>query len=235
VLLKASIHDYAVILLDRDLPVANGHEVCTQLAARRPEARILMLAPAAGVEERIRGLRLGADDYLSEPFDLRELVARVHALIRRSGRARAPVLRHGDVELDPARREVTRAGRRVPLQPKEFGVLLALLEADGAVVSAEDLLERVWDENVDPFTNVVRVVMMTLRGSRMGVRQQPVRSRRQHHRYDDDGRQHPDDHGDHDDDRRHHDERIGVNRIGPAQRAQARDPGAAPAPRIAAQ
>jgi DNA-binding response OmpR family regulator len=111
----------------------------------------------------VDGLGLGADDYLPKPFQWKELVARIHALARRAGRARPTTLRVGDLELDPARRSVTRAGQELDLTPKEFGVLEALMSADGAAVSAEELLQRVWDENADPFTNTVRMTVMTLR------------------------------------------------------------------------
>jgi DNA-binding response OmpR family regulator len=160
---KAAVHEYDVIVLDRDLPVVHGDEVCRRLTDGDPRARIMMLTAAGEIEDRIDGLTLGADDYLPKPFDLRELVARIRALGRRPSRARPPVLCNGELELDCARREVRRTGRRIELQRKEFGVLQALLEADGAVISAEQLLARVWDENVDPFSNIVRVVVMTLR------------------------------------------------------------------------
>jgi DNA-binding response OmpR family regulator len=160
---KAAVHEYDVIVLDRDLPVVHGDDVCQRLIDSGTQARIIMLTASGAIEERVGGLALGADDYLSKPFDLRELIARIRALGRRSGRIQPPVLRNGELELDPARREVRRAGRGIELQRKEFGVLEVLLESDGAVVSAEQLLERVWDENTDPFSNIVRVVVMTLR------------------------------------------------------------------------
>jgi DNA-binding response OmpR family regulator len=124
---------------------------------------IIMLTAQGDPASRIVGLELGADDYLPKPFEWKELVARIRALARRAGRARPAVLRRGDLELDPARRSVTRAGADVDLTPKEFGVLEALMSADGAAVSAEDLLQQVWDENADPFTNTVRMTVMTLR------------------------------------------------------------------------
>jgi DNA-binding response OmpR family regulator len=157
------VNSYDVVVLDRDLPGVHGDEVCRFLIATKPETRILMLTAAGEIGDRVEGLALGADDYLPKPFAFRELVARIRALSRRSGLPRPPVLGAGDVTLDPARRIVTRAGRPIALTRKEFGVLQTLLEAEGAVVSAEDLLERVWDEHADPFTNTVRVTVMTLR------------------------------------------------------------------------
>jgi two-component system response regulator VanR len=150
-------------VLDRDLPELHGDDVCRTLVRERPEVKILMLTAARSLDEMVDGLSLGADDYLAKPFRFAELVARVNALARRNGHARRPVLVAGDVELDPARRVAARGGRELALTPKEFGVLEVLLAAQGAVVSAEELLERVWDENTDPFTNTVRMVVMTLR------------------------------------------------------------------------
>jgi DNA-binding response OmpR family regulator len=160
---KSFINSYDVVVLDRDLPAVHGDEVCKSLIATRPETRIIMLTAAGDIGDRVEGLALGADDYLPKPFAFQELVARIRALSRRGGPPRPPVLSAADVTLDPARRTVTRAGRPITLAPKEFGVLQTLLEAAGAVVSAEDLLERVWDEHADPFTNTVRVTIMTLR------------------------------------------------------------------------
>jgi DNA-binding response OmpR family regulator len=162
-LVNARVHPYDVVVLDRDLPELHGDEVCIALNAERPDMKILMLTAARTTDDLVRGLALGADDYLPKPFRFAELVARVHALARRAGHARPPVLRHDDVELDPARRTATRAGVDLGLSPKEFGVLEALLAADGAVLSSEALLERVWDANVDPFTNIVRMTVMKLR------------------------------------------------------------------------
>ncbi|MDQ4070953.1 MAG: response regulator transcription factor [Actinomycetota bacterium] len=159
---KAAINRYDVVVLDRDLPVVHGDDVCRTLVSSS-EARILMLTAATAVPERVEGLNLGADDYLGKPFAFAELVARVQALGRRSQPALPPVLVHGDLTLDPGRRLVTRAGKPVALTPKEFGVLEVLLSARGAVVSTEDLLEKVWDEFADPFTNTVRVTVMSLR------------------------------------------------------------------------
>ena len=162
-LFQARVHPYDVVVLDRDLPTLHGDEVCRALSAEQPGTKILMLTAARGLADVVEGLALGADDYLGKPFRFEELVARVHALARRSGTARPPVLRRGGVELDPARRTAARDGAELGLSSKEFGVLEALLAADGAVVSAEALLERVWDANVDPFTNTVRMTVMKLR------------------------------------------------------------------------
>jgi DNA-binding response OmpR family regulator len=159
---KASINRYDVVVLDRDLPVVHGDDVCRDLVSSS-DARILMLTASTAVPERVEGLNLGADDYLGKPFAFAELVARVQALGRRSQPALPPVLVHGDLTLDRGRRLVTRAGKPVSLSRKEFGVLEVLLSAQGAVVTTEDLLEKVWDEFTDPFTNTVRVTVMSLR------------------------------------------------------------------------
>ncbi|MGS2612939.1 response regulator transcription factor [Micromonospora sp. LZ34] len=160
---RLGVNDYDVVVLDRDLPVVHGDEVCRAIVDSGGETRVLMLTAAAAVRERVAGLALGADDYLTKPFALVELSARVHALSRRSRRAAPPTLARAGIVLDPGRREVHRDGRYVPLSRKEFAVLVELLRADGAVVSAEELLERAWDEHIDPFTNVVRVTVMKLR------------------------------------------------------------------------
>ncbi len=162
-LTKAAVNKYDIVVLDRNLPLVHGDDVCRELVSRHSPARILMLTAAGSIQDRVTGLDLGADDYLPKPFALKELVARIRALGRRSATALAPVLAAGDLRLDPARHEAERAGRDLGLTKKEFGVLEVLLSADGRVVSAEELLERVWDENADPFTNVVRVTIMTLR------------------------------------------------------------------------
>jgi two-component system, OmpR family, response regulator VanR len=163
-LVKARVVPYDVVVLDRDLPEVHGDDVCRHLSAGdERETKVLMLTAADGVEDLVEGLTIGADDYLPKPFEWKELVARVRALARRAGRARPAILSRGDLELDPARRSVTRGGQELDLTPKEFGVLEALMEADGATVSAEELLYRVWDENADPFTNTVRMTIMTLR------------------------------------------------------------------------
>jgi two-component system response regulator VanR len=162
-LIKARVVPYDVVVLDRDLPEIHGDEVCRRLSGDERETKVLMLTAADSLDDVVDGLTLGADDYLPKPFEWKELVARIRALARRAGRARPALLRRGDLELDPARRSVTRAGAELELTPKEFGVLEALMAADGAAVSAEDLLQRVWDENADPFTNTVRMTIMTLR------------------------------------------------------------------------
>ncbi|MFF0520199.1 response regulator transcription factor [Actinomadura nitritigenes] len=155
--------EYDVVVLDRDLPTVHGDEVCRELAERRGPARILMLTAAGDVEDRVDGLSLGADDYLPKPFVFGELVARVRALARRTGVPVPPVLERRGIRLDPHRRRVARDGRELRLTNKEFAVLEELLRAEGGVVSAERLLERAWDENIDPFSNIVRVTMATLR------------------------------------------------------------------------
>jgi DNA-binding response OmpR family regulator len=160
---RLGVNEYDVLILDRDLPTVDGDEVCRRVIASLPETRILMLTAASAVAERVAGLSLGADDYLGKPFAFTELVARVRALGRRARAAAPPVLERGDLRLDPNRREVFRAGLYVPLTRKEFAVLEELLRASGAVVTAEQLLERAWDEHIDPFTNVLRVTVMTLR------------------------------------------------------------------------
>jgi DNA-binding response OmpR family regulator len=160
---KADLADYDVVVLDRDLPGIHGDEVCRALRREQSGPSVLMLTAAGELDQIVDGLALGADDYLAKPFAFEELLARVQALGRRPRRSLPPVLARGNVELDPARHEVRRGGKPVELQPKEFAVLRVLLEADGGVVSSEELLARVWDENIDPFSNVVRVVVMTLR------------------------------------------------------------------------
>lgn len=160
---KATVTRYDVVVLDRDLPGMSGDELCREIVASGALTRVIMLTASGSVADRVEGLSLGADDYLAKPFAFDELVARVRALARRSTPVTPPVLRAGDVELDPARRTVTRAGAPVELTRKEFGVLEVLLAASGSVVSSEELLERVWDEHADPFTTTVRVTVMTLR------------------------------------------------------------------------
>ncbi|MGY0232340.1 response regulator transcription factor [Longispora urticae] len=154
---------YDVCVLDRDLPGMSGDDLCADLIASGALTRVLMLTASGSVADRIEGLELGADDYLGKPFDFDELVARIRALGRRATPAAPPVLRAGDVTLDPARMHADRAGRPLELTRKEFGLLSVLIKAGGAVVSSEELLERVWDANADPFTTTVRVTMMTLR------------------------------------------------------------------------
>jgi DNA-binding response OmpR family regulator len=162
-LTKTAITDYDVVVLDRDLPGIHGDEVCRRLVADERDCRVLMLTAAAGVADRVDGLRLGADDYLPKPFDAAELVARIRALARRARPRTAPTLGHGDLTLDSARRIVSRHGAPLTLNPKEFAVLEELLVAQGAVVSPEELLERVWDEHADPFTNAVKTTVSRLR------------------------------------------------------------------------
>ncbi|WP_153506220.1 response regulator transcription factor [Cumulibacter manganitolerans] len=160
---KASVTPYDVVILDRDLPGMSGDDIMKELAAAQSNSRVIMLTASGAVADRVEGLSLGADDYMAKPFAFAELIARVRALGRRSNPAAPPVLKAGDLELDSARRVVRRSGKEVDLTRKEFGVLEVLLQADGAVVSSEGLLDRVWDENADPFTTTVRVTMMTLR------------------------------------------------------------------------
>jgi DNA-binding response OmpR family regulator len=151
---------YDVIVLDRDLPRLHGDQVCRTLAGSGP--RILMLTAAAQVEDRVDGLELGADDYLGKPFVFAELVARVRALSRRAP-STPPVLLRGDLSVDRARHRASRGSRPLALTRKEFGILETLLAADGALVSAEELLVHVWDAEVDPFSNIVSVTMTRLR------------------------------------------------------------------------
>jgi DNA-binding response OmpR family regulator len=155
--------DYDVIVLDRDLPVVHGDEICQRMVASGSRARVLMLTAAGTIDDLVDGLELGADDYLPKPFDFPVLIARIGALYRRAQPALPPVLRHDDVELDRGQRRVCRGGRALDLSPKEFGVLELLLASAGRAVSAEELLERVWDEAADPFTNAVKVTMSRLR------------------------------------------------------------------------
>ena len=159
----AMVHRYDVAVLDRDMPGATGDQVCKQLIDAGTGTRVLMLTAAAGIRDRVDGLTLGADDYLTKPFAFAELVARVQALGRRSTPAVRPVLEYSGVLLDPARRFAAREGRSLDLTPKEFAVLEVLLRHAGQAVSTEDLLERAWDAHADPFTNAVRVAVMTLR------------------------------------------------------------------------
>jgi two-component system response regulator VanR len=162
-LFKARVNPYDVVVLDRDLPKLHGDDVCRALMAEQPRTKVLMLTAARSTDELVAGLRLGADDYLPKPFRFAELVARLHALARRTGEARPPVLTAGDVTLDPARRTAARAGADLDLTPKEFAVLQALLEAQGTLVTPEELVERVWDEQLDPLSNTLRMTVMTLR------------------------------------------------------------------------
>ncbi len=154
---------YDVVILDRDLPGTHGDDVCRSIAAQRSESRVLMLTAAGSVRDRVEGLGLGADDYLPKPFDFSEMVARVQALGRRPGSPQTGRLGSGDLQLDPAKRVVTRGGRTLALRPKEFAVLECLLVAEGKPVSAEELLERVWDSVTDPFTTTVKATVNRLR------------------------------------------------------------------------
>ena len=161
----AAVTAYDVVVLDRDIPGVHGDDVCKQIAAGGSPSRVLMLTAAGAVEDRVEGLGIGigADDYLPKPCDFSELVARVRALARRPGAALPPLLSSGDITLDPSRRAATRAGRRLPLNPRELAVLEVLLSVDGAVVSAEEILQRVWDEFADPFSQAVRTTISRLR------------------------------------------------------------------------
>jgi DNA-binding response OmpR family regulator len=160
---RLEINHYDVVVLDRDLPGVHGDDVCRTLVAQRSESRVLMLTAARSVKNRVEGLGLGADDYLPKPFDFAELVARIRALGRRAGAPLPASLEYGDLSMDPARRVAVRAGRRLPLTPKELAVLEYLLAADGRPVSSEELLERVWDEAADPFTSTVKTTVRRLR------------------------------------------------------------------------
>ncbi|RFA07125.1 DNA-binding response regulator [Subtercola boreus] len=154
---------YDVVILDRDIPVVHGDDVAARLARDHPDVRIMMLTAARALNERVTGFELGADDYLTKPFEFPELIARLRALERRTQPARPPVLEAYGLRLDAFRREVYREGRLIRLSPKEFAVLHTLMNADGGVLSAETLLERAWDANIDPFTNTIRVTIANLR------------------------------------------------------------------------
>ena len=160
---RAGVNDYDVMVLDRDIPLMSGDEVCATLVQSESPIRILMLTAATAVAQRVAGLGLGADDYLTKPFAFAELVARVQALARRTRPAIPPILERSGIRLDTHRRAVMRDDKAIDLSRKEFGVLEELMRADGGVVSAEHLLEKVWDEQIDPFTNVVRFTMMNVR------------------------------------------------------------------------
>ena len=160
---RLSVNRYDVAVLDRDMPGQTGDQVCRTVRSLGVDTRVLLLTAAASVRDRVDGLSLGADDYLTKPFAFAELVARVHALGRRSAPVVPPVLEVSGIVLDPGRMTVQRDGRLLNLSPKEYQVLHVLMRARGGVVSAEDLLEQAWDENADPFTNTVRVTVMTLR------------------------------------------------------------------------
>jgi two-component system, OmpR family, response regulator VanR len=160
---KARTNPYDVVVLDRDLPELHGDDVCRELTAEQPATKVLMLTAARSTDSLVEGFALGADDYLPKPFRFAELVARLRALGRRRGEALPPVLRAGELELDPGRRVASRAGVPLDLAPKEFAVLEALMAARGRVVSPDALVRQVWDEQLDPFSNTVRMTVMTLR------------------------------------------------------------------------
>jgi DNA-binding response OmpR family regulator len=160
---RIDVNEYDVVVLDRDLPVVHGDDVCRAVVAGDSPVRVLMLTASGGIDDRVAGLSLGADDYLPKPFAFPELAARVVALGRRSRPAAPPVLQRAGIRLDLHRREVYRNGRYVPLSRKEFAVLAELLRAEGAAVSAEHLLEKAWDEHADPFTHAVRMTILKLR------------------------------------------------------------------------
>jgi DNA-binding response OmpR family regulator len=166
--LSLALHnDYDVVVLDRDLPVVHGDEICARLVDAGTRGRVLMLTAASRTDDLVDGLGRGADDYLSKPFDFPVLVARIGALFRRSQPAILPVLKAGDLEMDTAKRKARRGGRILDLSPKEFGVLELLMASEGRTVSAEELLERVWDESADPFTSAVKITVSRLR-SKLG-------------------------------------------------------------------
>ena len=164
---RLAVTRYDVVVLDRDLPGVPGDDVCRHIVAAYPSSRVLMLTASGTVRDRIEGLGLGADDYLPKPFDFDELVARIRALARRPATSLPPVLAVAGLTLDASRRIATRDGRRLDLSPKEFGVLECLMAAGGRPVSAEDLLEQVWDEAADPFTTTVKTTIRRLR-ARLG-------------------------------------------------------------------
>jgi DNA-binding response OmpR family regulator len=164
---RLAVTRYDVVVLDRDLPRVGGDDVCRHIVTAHPASRVLMLTASGTVRDRIEGLGLGADDYLPKPFDFDELVARIRALARRPATSLPPVLDIAGLTLDPSRRLATRDGRRLDLSPKEFGVLECLMAAGGRPVSAEDLLEQVWDEAADPFTTTVKTTVRRLR-ARLG-------------------------------------------------------------------
>ncbi len=162
-LYKLDVTSYDLLVLDRNLPDVHGDEICREVVSKTERPRILMLTAAGDIDDRVEGLELGADDYLVKPFVMAELIARLRAIARRPSLALPPVLTIGDMEIDTTRRSVVRAGKSINLTRKEFGVLEMLAMAEGRVVSSEELLDHVWDEMADPFTNAVRITMMTLR------------------------------------------------------------------------
>jgi two-component system response regulator VanR len=160
---RIMVNQYDVVVLDRDIPGTHGDEVCAIITRDHPAVRVLMLTAATRLKDKVAGFELGADDYLTKPFALEELVVRLHALARRPVSATLPILEFADLRLDPFRQEAYRAGRYLKLTRKQFAVLQLLMQARGGVVSAETLLEKAWDENADPFTSAPRVTMSTLR------------------------------------------------------------------------
>lgn len=158
-----AVNDYDAVVLDRDLPRLHGDDVCAVVVQSYPGTRVLMLTAAAELDEKVAGFELGADDYLTKPFAFEELIVRLHALARRPATSHPPLLKFADVELDPFRREAYRRGRYLGLTRKQFAVLELLMRAHGGVVSQETLLEKIWDENADPYTTAPRVTISTLR------------------------------------------------------------------------
>ncbi|PSS43072.1 response regulator transcription factor [Arthrobacter woluwensis] len=157
------VNDYDAVVLDRDIPAPSGDEIARWMVAQGLPARLIMVTAADRLDDKVSGFETGVDDYLPKPFMLKELTLRLRALLRRPGAARPPVLESAGVRLDPFRREVSRDGRAVALTRKQFAVLELLMQADGGVISAEELLEKAWDENADPFTNTVRITISSLR------------------------------------------------------------------------
>jgi len=157
------VNSYDIAVLDRDIPGPSGDDVAASIVAGGSGMPILMLTAADRLDDLESGFGIGADDYLTKPFDLRELVLRIRALDRRRSHSRPPVREIAGLRLDPFRREVFRDGRYVALTRKQFAVLEVLVSAEGGVISAEELLERAWDENADPFTNAVRITVSALR------------------------------------------------------------------------
>jgi two-component system response regulator VanR len=160
---RITINEYDIVVLDRDIPGTHGDDVCAIISRDHPAVRVLMLTAATRLKDKVAGFELGADDYLTKPFALEELIVRLHALARRPVAATPPVLEFADLRLDPFRQEAYRAGRYLKLTRKQFAVLQLLMQARGGVVSAETLLEKAWDDNADPFTSAPRVTMSTLR------------------------------------------------------------------------
>jgi two-component system response regulator VanR len=160
---RVAATEYDVLVLDRDIPGTHGDEVCARVSSEHPGTRVLMLTAAASLRDKVGGFELGADDYLTKPFALKELIMRLRALARRPSTAMPRMLQFADVSLDPFRREAYRAGRYLKLTRKQFAVLELLMQAQGGVVSAETLLEKAWDENADPFTSAPRVTISNLR------------------------------------------------------------------------